>query len=536
MARKLALWSPDWPLTAAGLTPEEPAAIIRDGRIMAATAAARQAGVRAGLRRREAEARCSGIEIFGDDPDRDARMFTPVVAEVAGLVPATEVVRPGLFMIDVHTASRALGGQTAIAEQLRQTVDPLIDWGPACRIGIAEIRFAALLAARAAPPDDGCLAIDDDQTHRFLALQPVTVLPAGLEGDDSGAVGRERAQRLANFVALLMKLGITTLGQLADLPLRHIADRFGDVGIWAHQLARGAGDAGVVRVEMAEDLLVHSDLDPPAERLDTVAFAGRGLAERLLTVLASQQLRCRLVAVEAQTAHGERLERHWRASDGFTATALTDRVRWQLDGWLNGTAGVQRPTAGISRLTLTPLEIVQGGAQVSLLDTTSDDDRNVVQTLVRLQGLLGQEAVLVGAVSGGRDPSDWVLAVPWDIAASDVAASKTAVDERPWPSRLPSPAPATVLAYPTAAEVVDRHGNPVSVSGRGEVSAPPVSVRCCDGQWRAVVAWAGPWPADERWWDVQGRRRARFQMLTEDGAGLLASLEAGRWQIEASYD
>jgi protein ImuB len=53
----------------------------------------------------------------------------------------------------------------------------------------------------------------------------------------------------------------------------------------------------------------------------------------------------------------------------------------------------------------------------------------------------------------------------------------------------------------------------------------------------AVTAWAGPWPADERWWDPRaGCRRARFQLVTEDGSAWLAAVQDGRWLIEARYD
>ena len=52
-----------------------------------------------------------------------------------------------------------------------------------------------------------------------------------------------------------------------------------------------------------------------------------------------------------------------------------------------------------------------------------------------------------------------------------------------------------------------------------------------------VVAWAGPWPADERWWDPAGhRRRARLQVVTGEGTAHLLSLEGGRWHLEATYD
>ena len=78
------------------------------------------------------------------------------------------------------------------------------------------------------------------------------------------------------------------------------------------------------------------------------------------------------------------------------------------------------------------------------------------------------------------------------------------------------------------------HGVPATMP----LAAAParVSVASAAGS-RAVVAWAGPWPSEERWWDEHRvRRRARFQLLTEDGAGYLAVVEGGRWWVEATYD
>jgi protein ImuB len=51
-----------------------------------------------------------------------------------------------------------------------------------------------------------------------------------------------------------------------------------------------------------------------------------------------------------------------------------------------------------------------------------------------------------------------------------------------------------------------------------------------------VLAFAGPWPVDERWWDGAGRRRrVRLQVLAERVAYLLV-LEHGDWSIEGAYD
>jgi protein ImuB len=93
----------------------------------------------------------------------------------------------------------------------------------------------------------------------------------------------------------------------------------------------------------------------------------------------------------------------------------------------------------------------------------------------------------------------------------------------------------------------------VRVSGRGEVDAAPATVTvpaAVDGSARSargpaswatatatVAAWAGPWPCDERWWDLSAhRRRARLQVTTTGGVAYLLAVEAGRWTVEATYD
>ena len=49
-------------------------------------------------------------------------------------------------------------------------------------------------------------------------------------------------------------------------------------------------------------------------------------------------------------------------------------------------------------------------------------------------------------------------------------------------------------------------------------------------------SWAGPWPVEERWWDVtRARRLARFQVLTDSDRLLLLLLERGQWHLTAEY-
>jgi protein ImuB len=94
-----------------------------------------------------------------------------------------------------------------------------------------------------------------------------------------------------------------------------------------------------------------------------------------------------------------------------------------------------------------------------------------------------------------------------------------------------------VHATPLALTVLDEQGSPVRVSGRGQVSAPPSRVVFGPGDADAVVAWGGPWPVEERWWDPErSRRTARFQLQLASGRLLLVGLERQRWWLHADYE
>jgi protein ImuB len=103
-----------------------------------------------------------------------------------------------------------------------------------------------------------------------------------------------------------------------------------------------------------------------------------------------------------------------------------------------------------------------------------------------------------------------------------------------------------VFVEPHPVEVLDDDGELVQVTGRGMVSARPAALQLLSGDeatgWRRgrrrpIVAWAGPWPIEERWWEPQRHRRlARFQMVTDDHDGYLVIAEHRRWWITARYD
>lgn len=170
---------------------------------------------------------------------------------------------------------------------------------------------------------------------------------------------------------------------------------------------------------------------------------------------------------------------------------------------------------------------------------TNEVDARAARCLTTVQGLLGPEAVTVARLQGGRSPAERARFVTWAPAHRPrpvvrTESTSSGFTSAPWPGRVPAPAPAVVHPTPLPIELTDHDGSPVRVSARGLLSAHPGRLSIADGVWRPVTGWAGPWPADERWWSPTSRRTARLQAITPDRALLLVA-EGGRWWAEATY-
>ena len=130
--------------------------------------------------------------------------------------------------------------------------------------------------------------------------------------------------------------------------------------------------------------------------------------------------------------------------------------------------------------------------------------------------------------------------MPWGEPRDDGMPS--GAETPAWPGAVPGTPPARVHSPPLPAELLDTAGARVTVSGRGEASGMPSTLRCDalpDGG-GPVTAWAGPWAHDLRWWDrLTRRRRALWQVVVgdpDDGVACLVTVEGGRAGVEAIYD
>jgi len=207
--RTLVVWCADWPVVAAGVALDVPAAVLRANRVVACSPAARADGVERHQRRRDAQSRCPELVLIPHDPAAEARAFEPVAGSLEVLTPRIEITYPGACAFPTRGPSRYHGGDEALADRAaRLAASALRGRGPV-RVGVADGPFAAALAARrrhaGADADAGAGASADagdppatstgptavrviapGATPDFLAPIPVTVLadvggPAGAD-------------------------------------------------------------------------------------------------------------------------------------------------------------------------------------------------------------------------------------------------------------------------------------------------------------------------------------------------------------------
>ena len=184
-----------------------------------ASAAATADGVEAGMPLSEALARCPSLRLVPSDPVGVAERWDRLLERLEGIGAAVESERPGEAFFEVDGLLGIHGGDLeGVVAAVREVVPvPVL-------IAVAPNRFAALAAAGRE------VVVPRRALGRFLSPLPVATLAAGLGPDEPGA---------RDLVGALRRLGLGTLGRLAELTPDQVADRFGALGLRALRLARG---------------------------------------------------------------------------------------------------------------------------------------------------------------------------------------------------------------------------------------------------------------------------------------------------------
>ncbi len=191
------------------------------GVVLSANYHARAYGVRSGMPSTRARRLCPQAVTLSPDYDTFTAVSSSVMENFRRVTPLVEVISLDEAFLDVRGATRRLGSPLEVAEQLRATIHD--EQGITCSVGVAGSTTLAKIGSRRAKPD-GVVVVPPSAVTTYL--HPLDV-------GELWGVG-EKTQ------AMLHRLGLVTVGDVAHTPIRTLQRAIGDaLGKHLHGLAWG---------------------------------------------------------------------------------------------------------------------------------------------------------------------------------------------------------------------------------------------------------------------------------------------------------
>ena len=386
--------------------------------IHAVTAAAAERGARPGMRLTDARALDPGLLAEPADPAGDAALLKRLARWAGRWSPLVEVDGEDGLRLDVSGVPHLFGDEEALARDMEARFARL---GLTARVAIAPTAGAAWALARFPYPQRG--EGDSAKLSGVRGLLPIRQgrtpspgasrhpLPAG-ERDLMAALTPlpVAALRLdARSVQILERLGLKTIGQLAEVPRKSLQRRFRDADNPLDALDRALG--------RKPEPLTGERAEPPPRALVRLAEpathpeAAAQTLERLVPELA-RQLEARWLGARRLHLAGYRVD--GSLAGAGVATAIPSREPKHLKRLLADKAAGLDPGFGFDAFALTASWCEPLGAAQASLTEEPDGETEVAKLVDRLSVKLGTERVRVPAPVASHWPeraSGWEAAV-----------------------------------------------------------------------------------------------------------------------------
>jgi protein ImuB len=474
-------------------------------RILAATAAARRAGVKPGLTASQARAVSSGLLgthqlLVVPQSASDTAAAAAALADVGyAFAPRVQSENGRLFFEVGDLEQLYPEGERAIAQAIAAQAARV---GLVVQVGIASSAAVARVAAQAT--DIAVVRPGRESARAFLApLLIDTALQAG--------VPAELADDMDELRERLPRWGIRTLGAVAALPAAEVTVRLGRAGAWLSALAGGRAEEPFSPRLPPDALEEGTELDYPLYEIEPLAFVLRGLLDRALARLSCRGLACAGLGLRlALDPRGFDVREIPLAAPSREAATLLQLVRLDL---------ARRPppaaVVGISALVL-PARVRP--SQLDLWRPAGPAPEKLAATLARLSALVGPENVGAPAlVDSFREEAVALQRYQPGTPAGDGPPPAAGTGGEPMLGfrRFRPPRPLEVL--------MDRDG-PSALRGEHLVA-------------RVLVA-AGPYRSSGEWWSEEVFSRDYWDVHASDGAvyRLHQERHSGTWFLDGYYD
>lgn len=260
------------------------------GVVTAASYEAREFGVHSAMPMVRARRLCPQAVFVSNDFAAYSDYSKRIRAIFESFTPLVEPLSLDEAFLDVSGSVRLFGPPVEIARALKKRIAEL---GLPCTVGVAPNKFLAKLASARGKPD-GLLVIPEDRVLEFLHPLPIDAL---------WGVGPQTSQALR-------RLGLATVGQVAELPRRTLERALGEsLGSHLHHLANGLDERTVVPHEPARSIGSEETFAHDLDATDVILRELLRLADRTAERLRAAGLCGRTIGIKVRYSNFQTLTR-----------------------------------------------------------------------------------------------------------------------------------------------------------------------------------------------------------------------------------
>ena len=350
-------------------------------------------GVMIGMTPEQAVSRHTNAVVLDADESYYRRVFEQALISLQGISDRVEGAEIGTAYVRVDGLEDLYRGEAGVVSTLLNAVPEYLH----PRVGVADAKFPAFVAARTCRAF-GASRVPDD-VRAFLASHPIELLP--VSGDVK--IG-------------LRRFGLHTMGNVASMRERVLADQFGADGRLAWALSNGIDGRPVVPIAYEESIVEHTPLPYHSSSMQVLFVAVDALLRR---AYARPEMRRRYVgAVSLECAASrsqpwEKVVRFKQPANTWEAASVVVRSQVEADP----------PQISVEDVTLTLSEFTgESGTQMGLLKDVHEGRRRLEEVERQLRARMNGEHSLyrVAEVAPWHPaPEMRALQVPIDLSGAD---------------------------------------------------------------------------------------------------------------------
>ena len=251
------------------------------GVVSAASYEARRFGIHSAMPLRTAAALCREAVFVPVDGRKYASVSREVMAILGRYTPAVEPVSIDEAFMDVSGSEALHGDPVTIARSIRRDIAEELHL--VASVGVATTKLVAKIASDLRKPD-GLVVVPPGDEAAFLAPLPISRL---------WGVGQRTGSILAEY-------GVTTIGELAEVPEDLISRRLGRQGPVLLERARGIDASPVLRPDSARSVSHEHTFEVDTADIEELERSLLALSEGVAGRLRRAETRARTISVKVR--------------------------------------------------------------------------------------------------------------------------------------------------------------------------------------------------------------------------------------------